>query len=344
MTAADSAALRKREQIERLGIARCSTAFAAKVIGEQARADSVARADSIAAAAAADSAGDSTAVAAAPAPAPRDSLWPVEGPEVLSHAILPGCRIVAYYGNPLSKRMGILGEIPPDQMLERLDKEVAAWSAADPATPVIPALHLIAVVAQGSPSAGGKYRLRMADTLIERVASWAERRNAIVFLDVQLGHSTLQEELPRLSKFLERPHFHLGLDPEFAMKGGAVPGKRIGTLDAKDINYAIDFLSEIARTHDLPPKVLVIHRFTQGMVTSARRIELDPHVQVVIDMDGWGGPRLKRASYRSYIYPEPVQFTGFKLFYHNDTKRGDPLMTPADVLELFPQPVYIQYQ
>jgi hypothetical protein len=39
-----------------------------------------------------------------------------------------------------------------------------------------------------------------------------------------------------------------------------------------------------------------------------------------------------------------VEFTGFKLFYKNDTKRGHPLMSPADVLKLSPRPVYIQYQ
>ena len=49
-------------------------------------------------------------------------------------------------------------------------------------------------------------------------------------------------------------------------------------------------------------------------------------------------------SYRDYIYREPVQFAGFKLFYGNDTKKGHPLMTPAQVLELEPKPVYIQYQ
>ena len=67
-------------------------------------------------------------------------------------------------------------------------------------------------------------------------------------------------------------------------------------------------------------------------------------VQVVMDMDGWGPPHIKRASYKSYVYREPVQFTGFKLFYHNDTKAGHPLMKPADVLALMPKPVYIQYQ
>jgi hypothetical protein len=45
-----------------------------------------------------------------------------------------------------------------------------------------------------------------------------------------------------------------------------------------------------------------------------------------------------------HIVRHPVEFTGFKLFYHNDTKKGDPLMTPRDVLGLWPQPLYIQYQ
>jgi hypothetical protein len=32
------------------------------------------------------------------------------------------------------------------------------------------------------------------------------------------------------------------------------------------------------------------------------------------------------------VEAEPVQFTGFKLFFHNDTKKGDPILTPGEVL------------
>jgi len=252
--------------------------------------------------------------------------------------------------------MGILGELPPDQMLARFDKEIAAWRKADPSHPVQPALHLIAVVAQGAPGRDGKYRLRMADTLVERVASWAATRNALVFLDVQVGHSTVQEELPRLIPFLKRPNVMLGIDPEFSMKLRNVsreegksrerskPGARIGTMDASDVNYAIGLLSDLVKQNNLPPKVLVVHRFTRNMLTNSQQIKLDPRVQVVIDMDGWGQPWLKYDSYRAYVEAEPVQYTGFKLFYHNDTKKGDPLLTPAEVLMLNPKPLYIQYQ
>jgi hypothetical protein len=285
-----------------------------------------------------------TNVATKPKPKPVENLWPVKSPTPLSGAILPAKRVVAFYGNPLAKRMGILGEIPPDEMLAKLDREVAAWNAADPSTPVQPALHLIAVVASDSPGKSGKYRTRMDSALIEKVYGWAQKKNAILFLDVQVGKGTLQEELPRLRPFLKRPDVHLGIDPEFSMKRGHVPGTRIGTLDANDVNYASSLLQGIVDDEHIPPKILVVHRFTRNMLTGYKRIKLDPRVQIVINMDGWGAASLKRESYRAYVYKYPVEYTGFKLFYKNDTKKGGSLMSPAAVLSLNPRPVYIQYQ
>ena len=272
------------------------------------------------------------------------SLWPVKGPEPLPGAVVPSKRIVAYYGNPLVKKMGILGELPPEQMLAKFDGELERWRKADPSTPVQPALHLIAVVAQGSAGKDGMWRARMSDSLIERVYSWAQRKNAILFLDVQVGHSTLQQELPRLAKFLKRPDVHLGIDPEFSMKTGAKPGTKIGTFDAADVNYATSFLADLVASEKIPPKVLVVHRFTRPMLTNTKSIRLDPKVQIVINMDGWGPQWMKLDSYHDYVYLHPVQYTGFKLFYHNDTKKGGPLLTPEQVLKLIPKPVYIQYQ
>jgi hypothetical protein len=287
---------------------------------------------------------DSLALVSAVRAGMNDKRWPVAGPAPLPGSILPANRIVAFYGNPLSKRMGILGELPPDQMLAKLDREVDAWRRADPNRPVQPALHLIVVVAQASPGRDGKYRLRMTDSLVEKVSRWAAQRNALLFLDIQVGKSTVQEEVPRLTRFLSRPNVHLALDPEFSMKSGHPPGKRIGTLSSSDVNFTVRFLSDIVTKNNIPPKVLIIHRFTRDMLTGARNIVLDPGVQVVIDMDGWGNPWLKYDSYRDYIAREPVQFTGFKLFYHNDTKKGAPLLTPQEILLLTPQPLYIQYQ
>jgi hypothetical protein len=276
------------------------------------------------------------------APAVKPDVYP--GPAPLPGAILPQKRILAYYGNPLSKRMGILGEYPVDEMLRRLDEEVANWTKADPLTPVQPALHTIVVTAQGQPGRGDKYRLRMTDKMIEDVLEMAKQRDALVFLDVQVGRSTLPEELPRLTQFLKLPHVHLGIDAEFAMKEDGIPGKKIGSFDASDINYATELLANITKEHNLPPKLLIIHRFTQRMITNSQDIKLRPEVQVVMHMDGWGPPALKKDTYRQFIAKEPVQYTGFKVFYKNDTRNNSRLMTPEEILKLSPRPLYIQYQ
>ena len=274
------------------------------------------------------------------------------GPKI-TEAILPKKRILAFYGNPHSKKMGILGEYPKDEMLRKLDEQAVPWVEQDSAkTPVQKALHLVAISAQGAPGKNGYYSMRMSDKTITKVIRWAAEHNAICFLDIQLGLAPLGPEMEFLKPYLELPYVHLGIDPEFSMKTGARPGSKIGTYDAADINQATQFLSRIVKANNLPPKVLVVHRFTRRMVTNYKNIKLDPNVQIVMHMDGWGPPSLKRDTYHDYIQTEPVQYTGFKIFYKNDLKKVDTrskhkvphLMEPAEVLSLNPKPLYIQYQ
>jgi hypothetical protein len=271
--------------------------------------------------------------------------WPVNAPIPKEGAILPYKRVIAYYGNLYSTRMGILGELPKDEMLAKLKGEVAKWEKADPQTPVQPALHYIAVTAQGSPGKDGKYKLRMPFKEIDKVLVMAAEINAIVFIDVQVALSNLQTEIPLLEEYLKKPNVHLGIDPEFSMKGGQKPGSAIGTFDAADINYTSSYLAKLVKENNLPPKILVVHRFTQGMVTNYKSIKTSPEVQIVMHMDGWGEPAKKINTYKTFIQREPVQFTGFKLFYKNDLKRAPyKFMSPEDLIKLKPMPMYIQYQ
>ena len=271
-----------------------------------------------------------------------DSLWPPKMPAPLPGSILPAKRIIAFYGNPLSTRMGILGEFETEDMLARLDREVAEWNRLDPQHPVQPALHLIAVVANPTPGRDGMYRSRMDSALVEKVYGWAKRKNAIMFVDVQVGHSTVQKELPALERFLKRPEVHLGIDPEFSMKDGTRPGKRIGSYDAADVNFATQYLAGLVDKYKLPPKILVVHRFTKKGVTNVSTIKLDPRVQIVMHMDGFGPPWLKRDSFFSYVKREPVQFAGWKQF--TKAKNDNPATTRESILRLWPTPIYIQLQ
>lgn len=273
------------------------------------------------------------------------ALWPVKAPYPNAGALLPFNRIVAYYGNFYSKGMGVLGQYPEDVMLAKLQKEVDAWKTADPATPVIPAIHYIVTTAQELPQKDGTYTLRMPDDQIDYALEIANKINALVFLDFQIGKSTLQKELPQYEKYLAMPNVHLGIDPEFSMKTGAKPGREIGAFDATDVNYAANYLATLVREHHLPPKVLIVHRFTLDMVTHYKKITPLPEVQIVMDMDGWGDPEKKVGTFTRVIASEPVQFTGFKLFYKNDLlPPSKAMLMPKQLLELSPQPIYIQYQ
>jgi len=271
--------------------------------------------------------------------------WPVKSVYPRAGALLPFNRIVAFYGNLYSTKMGVLGEYPRKEMLAKLKEEVKKWQAADTTVKVIPALHYIATTAQGSPGKGNKYRLRMPFKQIDSVLSMAKEINALVFIDIQVGHSTVQEEVPLFEQYFKMPNVHFGIDPEFSMKGGQKPGAAIGTYDAADINYVSGYLAKLVKENNLPPKILVVHRFTRAMVTNYKQIKLQPEIQVVMDMDGWGAQARKINTYKQFIYNEPVQFTGFKLFYKNDYREPKSrMMTPDEVLRLKPKPLYVQYQ
>ncbi|HEU0016145.1 MAG TPA: hypothetical protein VFQ45_20875 [Longimicrobium sp.] len=302
-----------------------------------------ARLDSAAAALAADSAAPRPGAGKNPAFA-KEMGWYPKMPEFVDGVLLPCKRIVVYYGNPNSRQMGALGQYPRDEMLQRLQRQAQAWQEADPGTPVVPGLHLIAVVAQGDPGPTGKYRAQIRDTQVDSIYQMARSINGIMFIDVQVGLDDIRNIMPRFENFLKRPDVHFAVDPEFYMRGGTRPGARIGTMYAADINYVMDELTRIVRENNLPPKVLVIHRFTRNMVPDVQNVRLRPEVQFVLHMDGWGAPWLKYDSYRDYVVRYPAQFTGWKNFYHNDTKKGDPLTSPRDLLQLWPEPLYVQYQ
>ena len=271
--------------------------------------------------------------------------WPAEAVYPNGGAILPFKRILSYYGNFYSRHMGILGEYEPDEVLRRLNATKVLWEQADPATPIQLAIEYIAMVAQADAGRDGMYRAMMPVTEIEKAYALAKKAEAILILDMQIGLSPIEQELPKFKTYLERPEVHLALDPEFSMKTGDRPGTVIGTHSAADINYVINYMSTIVRANKLPPKVLLVHRFTQNMVTNSAQITPTPEVQVIMVMDGWGSKDLKRGTYSQVIVPEPVQFAGLKIFYKNDLKAPSTgILTPQEALQFNPKPIFIQYQ
>ncbi|MEY4902426.1 MAG: hypothetical protein RLZZ292_241 [Bacteroidota bacterium] len=274
-----------------------------------------------------------------------DHLWPIPIPKIIEGSLLPKSRILAFYGNLYATKMGVLGEYPKQEMLAKLMYEKQRWQQADTTHPIQLALHAVVTTAQAKPGREGKYCLRSNANMVDTLLAWAKEINAVVFLDIQTGKSNVMTEIPAWEKYLKMPNVHLGLDPEFSIKNNGIPGKDVGALDDKDVNWAIDYLKKLVLENHLPPKVLIVHRFKKDMLINPTLIKPQSEVQFVLDMDGWGSKELKLSTQYHWIYGCPIEFTGFKLFYKNDTRAKDwAMMTPEEVLSLYPAPLYIQYQ
>ncbi|MCL5962496.1 MAG: LysM domain-containing protein, partial [Chloroflexi bacterium] len=159
-------------------------------------------------------------------------------------SILANRRLLTYYGNPYDARMGILGALSQQELVDALQRRASMYAALSD-KPVQPAIHFIVTVAQGSPGSDGKWRARMPESLVQEYADLAAQNGMLMFIDIQVGHSTVQEELAPWISVLSQPHVHLALDPEFDMLAGQTPGDHLGHMTADEINYAQQVLTNI---------------------------------------------------------------------------------------------------
>ena len=250
-------------------------------------------------------------------------------------------RLVSYYGHPLSGAMGVLGQYEPEVMVERLKEQAEAYTRIDPERPAIPTIELIASVAQPTPGPDGLYLKRTAPRFIEEYSRLAEENGCLLLLDVQIGYSTIADEIEVLKPYLKREHVHLAIDPEYDMSPGEIPGQHFGSSTGEEIMDAARTLSDLVESEGLEPKVLVIHQFRYDMIINKRIIEPVPNVEIVIHADGFGTQRQKIKKYNLLVRDQPVQYGGFKLFYDQDYD----LLSPEEVLDVLePNPAVVSYQ
>lgn len=255
-----------------------------------------------------------------------------------SRSILATNRLVTYYGNPWAAGMGILGQLSKSELVDALHRRAAQYAAAG-AKPVRPTIHMVVTTAQASPGADGLYRARMPVSVIQDYARLAAANNMLFIADVQVGRSTVADEVAAIQGILDEPQVHLALDPEFDMWGGQVPGVELGHMTASEINHALGVLGGIAaRTGQ--PKILIVHQFAASMLPDKGAIGSNPLVDLAIVMDGFGGQAIKIQHYDMYVRDSAIPYGGIKLFFDWDT----PLMTAQQALSLSPSPDVVIYQ
>jgi hypothetical protein len=252
--------------------------------------------------------------------------------------LFPEHRIVAFYGAPQDQALGALGIGSPSAAGRRLERQARFYERKT--RPVLPAMELLATIANAHPGDDGLYVTRQSPATIDRYLEAARRIKALLILDIQPGRSGFVSEVRRLDRWLRQPDVGLALDPEWRVGPGQVPGQVIGSVDASVINEVSDELATIVRTWDLPQKLLLVHQFTEDMIRSRGQLVERPGVALTINVDGFGDPPNKLAKYAEFTAEPPRLNDGLKLFYHEDTN----LMSPRAVLALHPPPDVVVYE
>src|SRR4051794_8225653 len=273
-----------------------------------------------------------------PADVPRAAAHVVPAPTLPrgGRRLFPHFRVVAFYGAPQDPELGTLGIGTAAQAGRRL--AVVARAYRPLGRPVLPAVELLAVVANHDPGRDGLYSVRQRPAVIARYLQAARRAKALLVLDIQPGHRGFWEEAHALRRWLREPDVSLALDPEWHTPG-AVPGKVIGSVDAREVNAISFWLDGMVRRLGLPQKLLLVHRFTEGMI--AGRLKHRRDVAVTVNVDGFGERAIKRVKYERFARGLDRGFRhGFKLFFKEDTG----LFTPGAVGALRPRPDVVVYE
>jgi len=250
--------------------------------------------------------------------------------------LLPRTRVVAFYGAPQDTELGALGIGSPAHAARRLERVAAPYRHLG--RPVVPAMELLADVANAAPGRDGLYMSRQSDGVIRRYLDAARAHKQLLILDIQPGHADFFGEATRLEKWLREPDVSLALDPEWHTPGG-IPGQIIGSVDAREVNAISFWLERLVKRRDLPQKLLLVHRFTPGMIKGA--VKRRRRVAVTINVDGFGTRVVKRAKYQSFAHQHPRGvFDGFKLFFKEDTR----IFRPSQLRVFRPVPDVIVYE
>jgi hypothetical protein len=255
--------------------------------------------------------------------------------------VLGNNQVLAFYGHPGSKRMGILGLYPKEELAAMIKDYARRYDEANGEMGVVGAFYLI----YGTCWPGGDIGY-LKDSIVEEYIDFAREQGMLVFVDHQIGKFGVEDSVGRLLPWLKYPNVHIAIDPEWRTTS---PMKEIGTISADELNAAQELIrSYMKREGILGTKMLVVHQFNSRMITDRERVRADyDGVILVHTSDGFGPPDLKRGAYSFNSKASNMPIKGFKLFFRSDFEGAgydEPLLEPSQVESLAPVPMVVIYQ
>ena len=255
--------------------------------------------------------------------------------------IYPGRRMVALYGHPGTAALGVLGEQPVDQAIQRA-KDFAADYQPLVDEPVVPAFEIITAVASGGAGPDGNYSY---EAPVEQIRPWVEAAGTagvFVVLDIQPGRTDFLTQAQRYEELLAQPHVGLALDPEWRLRPDQVHLRQIGSVGAAEVNSVVTWLADLTRARKLPQKLLLLHQFQLQMISDRGLVDTSrDELAVLIHADGFGTPGQKIDTWNAmHTAPPPRVWWGWKNFIDEDR----PTFSPSETYAITPSPVFVSYQ
>lgn len=281
---------------------------------------------------------------------------PPPEPPAKSTSLLEQNTLLTIYGRgfgiaPILGHLGTYEDL--NSMAKDIDKWIEPIKKNNDQKGVIPAIHLIyAMAIPCKPESNCLLYLNgKTDEIISKYIEPAAARGWAVILDTQLGRSTPVEQVNRMIErgYLKYDNVHVAIDPEFhSHPGHDNPGIPIGTIESKQINEVQRILDDYVKANALrTKKILIVHQFGDPnvndgvpfMIQNKKELKTFDRVDLVVDMDGFGGQEIKVFKYNKItdddIYPF-IRFRGIKIFYPNQwEKHGHYDKPPMDMDQIF---------
>ncbi len=261
--------------------------------------------------------------------------------------------IVAYYGRPGVKSLGVLGQHSLEAIIPMIQKKADEYKKASGNDNVVPGFDIIFDLAAADPGRDGDYIIPLSSKKLMPYIEAAQKHGFAVFIDLQLGEKTPVQAVQPVLKYLKYKNVHLAIDPEFEVSNLDVrPGKKIGHITGHMLNQVQESMNNYMHKHGIKEKkMLIVHMFRHTMLSNKQDLKTYDNIKLIFNLDGHGSPRLKTNIYNA-IYTHRIAHEvagGFKLFFDEDKPR---LMTPKEVLGLTPvsggqikeMPKFINYQ
>mgnify|MGYP006910590190 CR=1 FL=1 len=276
-------------------------------------------------------------------PLPTNLLPSRHDPLFLSPTLMVSNQIVAYYGHPQARWMGIVGRHPKEILGPMLSRTAAAYDRINGPKKTVPAFYLI----WGSAQPRGEIQF-MDKRILDSYIRYTATNGYLLILDHQIGKYGPIKAVEQLLPFLRYPHVHLAIDPEWRTLR---PMKEIGYVTGEEINQAQALMRTYILTNRIPGKrMLIVHQFEDKMFVRRHQIRTvyDP-VVFVHSVSGWGSPSMKLGTWNRHTQATNLPHKGFKLWYYPGIQRPGlhydyPLMSHQAVVALQPSPVLIMYQ